>query len=46
MLEGGNTVAVRLPLKPACRLCSFLGLLALFVTGKCSYSPEPDQQRT
>uniref|UniRef100_A0A8C7A3D6 Tripeptidyl-peptidase 1 n=1 Tax=Neovison vison TaxID=452646 RepID=A0A8C7A3D6_NEOVI len=24
----------------------FLGLLALFVTGKCSYSPEPDQQRT
>ncbi|GAB5577555.1 tripeptidyl-peptidase 1 [Prionailurus iriomotensis] len=22
----------------------FLGLLALFVTGKCSYSPEPDQQ--
>uniref|UniRef100_A0A8C2RMM0 Peptidase S53 activation domain-containing protein n=1 Tax=Capra hircus TaxID=9925 RepID=A0A8C2RMM0_CAPHI len=22
-----------------------LGLFALFVTGKCSYSPEPDQQR-
>ncbi|XP_004717129.1 tripeptidyl-peptidase 1 [Echinops telfairi] len=24
----------------------FLGLLALSVAGKCSYSPEPDQQRT
>uniref|UniRef100_A0A8B9WNU9 Tripeptidyl peptidase 1 n=1 Tax=Bos mutus grunniens TaxID=30521 RepID=A0A8B9WNU9_BOSMU len=22
-----------------------LGLFALFVAGKCSYSPEPDQQR-
>uniref|UniRef100_A0A9L0ST31 Tripeptidyl peptidase 1 n=1 Tax=Equus caballus TaxID=9796 RepID=A0A9L0ST31_HORSE len=27
------------------RAC-LLGLLALFVTGKCSYSPEPDQLRT
>ncbi|EPY80488.1 tripeptidyl-peptidase 1 precursor [Camelus ferus] len=27
------------------RVC-LLGLLALFVAGKCSYNPEPDQQRT
>lgn len=44
-MEGGNTVAAQLLLKPACRLCSLLGFLALFVPGKCSYSPEPDQQR-
>ena len=45
MLEGGNTMTVQLLLKPMCCPCSLLGLLALFVAGKCSYSPEPDQQR-
>nr|KAF6468369.1 tripeptidyl peptidase 1 [Rousettus aegyptiacus] len=39
-------MTIRLLLKPTCHLCSLLGLLALIVAGKCSYSPEPDQQRT
>lgn len=46
MLEGGETITTQLPMKPTCHPCSLLGLLALFGVGKCTYSPEPDQQRT
>lgn len=46
MLEGGKAITTQFPLKPPCRPCSLLGLLALCVVGRCNYSPEPDQQRT
>uniref|UniRef100_A0A8C9AV50 Tripeptidyl peptidase 1 n=1 Tax=Prolemur simus TaxID=1328070 RepID=A0A8C9AV50_PROSS len=39
-------MTIQLLLKPACCPYSLLGLLALILSGKCSYSPEPDQRRT
>ncbi|XP_066222613.1 tripeptidyl-peptidase 1 isoform X1 [Saccopteryx leptura] len=46
MVEGGDTMTTQLPLKLTYHPCSLLGLLTLVIVGKCSYSPEPDQQWT